>query len=231
MLRLSKLLLLETPAKALCTQSSNPSSYIYIHPSCPPSYHDLIERDLTLHPNFITVDQEKSLVDEIEPIISRRRYEFDHWDDAIHGFRETDRFTWNPDNANVFERIRDTAFPKKADIINKVHILDLAETGWIKPHVDSVRFCGNIIAGLSLLTDSVMRFVMEENKSVVFDVLLQRRSLYVMKDDIRYKFLHEILKNEESFFDGIRVEKGRRISFICRNESCESNSWIEKNSC
>lgn len=214
---------IKTQASKLCTRPSNPPSFIFIHPTCPQSYHDLIKQNISLHPDFVSDTEEKSLLDEIEPILSRKRYEFDHWDDAIHGYRETDRSSWNPCNSNVFDRVRTTAFSAKGNLISAVHILDLSETGWIKPHVDSVRFCGNIIAGLSLLTDSVMRFVMEENKSVVFDVLLQRRSLYVMRNEIRYKFLHEILKNEESFFCDTPVEKGRRISLICRNESRESD--------
>lgn len=28
-----------------------------------------------------------------------------------------------------------------------MHVLDLHENGYIKPHVDAVRFCGNTIAG------------------------------------------------------------------------------------
>ncbi|KAK7586133.1 hypothetical protein V9T40_004009 [Parthenolecanium corni] len=214
----------KTQAKKLFTRPLNSTSFIYIHPCCPQSYHDLIKRNVSLHPDFVSEAEENSLLDEIEPIISRRRYEFDHWDDVIHGYRETDWSSWNSTNAGVFDRVRATAFSRKGNLISPIHILDLSETGWIKPHVDSVRFCGNIIAGLSLLSDSVMRFVMEENKSVVFDVLLQRRSLYVMKDEIRYKFLHEILKDEESFFCGTRIEKGRRISLICRNEKNESNA-------
>lgn len=218
MVLLRNLRLIKIRASKLCTHPTNPPSLIYIHPTCPESYHDLINQDITLHPDFVSDAEEKSLVDEIEPLLGRKRYEFDHWDDAIHGYRETDRLTWNPCNSSVFDRVRATAFPANDKLILPVHILDLSETGWIKPHVDSVRFCGNIIAGLSLLTDSVMRFVMEEDKTVVFDVLLQRRSLYVMRDEIRYKFLHEILKNEESLFRDTRVEKGRRISLICRNE-------------
>lgn len=33
----------------------------------------------------------------------------------------------------------------------------------------------------------------------------------------RYEFTHEILKDEESFFDGRKVARERRISVICRN--------------
>ena len=36
---------------------------------------------------------------------------------------------------------------------------------------------------------------------------------------MRYKFTHEILKNGESFFNGVKVPKSRRISIVCRNEA------------
>lgn len=110
-------------------------------------------------PEFITEEEEKQLHEEIEPYMSRMRYEFDHWDDvsieakrknwrtkiqrylmllqAIHGFRETERKKWYPKNRNVLERVRQVAFD--GAIMPYVHILDLAPDGVIKPHVDSTR--------------------------------------------------------------------------------------------
>lgn len=44
-----------------------------------------------------------------------------------------------------------------------------------------LQFCGEIIAGLSLLTDSVMRLKMVDNESLYKDFLLSRRSLYIMR--------------------------------------------------
>ena len=44
-----------------------------------------------------------------------------------------------------------------------------------------LQFCGSIIAGLSLLSSSIMRFVNEKDKDKKADVLLGRRSLYVMR--------------------------------------------------
>lgn len=41
---------------------------------------------------------------------------------------------------------------------------------------------------------------------------------------IRYKFTHEILKNEDSVFCGGLIKKGRRISLICRSEPDEKLS-------
>lgn len=44
-----------------------------------------------------------------------------------------------------------------------------------------LQFCGNTIAGMSLLSDSVMRLVDDKNKSLSVDILLKRRSVYIMK--------------------------------------------------
>lgn len=71
------------------------------------------------------------------------------------------------------------------------------------------------------------------------DVLLRRRSLYIMRyvcalkwlshnfkinfllnnsQSSRYNFTHEILGNDMSHFQGQQVKKDRRISIICRND-------------
>ena len=94
-----------------------------------------------------------------------------------------------------------------------VHVLDLAADGFIKPHVDSVKFCGSTIAGISLLSDCVMRL---KGPDLQLDAFLPRRSLYVMRDEARYDYTHEILKEDESVVDGRRVLRSRRISLICR---------------
>lgn len=56
-----------------------------------------------------------------------------------------------------------------------------------------------------------------ENKFYA-DLLLPRRSLYIMSHTARYNFTHEILAKEHSQFQGTPVPKTRRISIICRNE-------------
>ncbi|XP_034481814.1 alpha-ketoglutarate-dependent dioxygenase alkB homolog 7, mitochondrial isoform X2 [Drosophila innubila] len=202
-------------------------------------------------PDFISETEEKQLHEEIEPYMSRLRYEFDHWDDAIHGFRETERKKWYPTNRDVLERVRQVAF--EGAIMPYVHVLDLAADGVIKPHVDSTRYCGNTISGISLLSDSVMRLVRadaekyqqsstgttsKENdvdadandaayrhqpeakleNNFYADLLLPRRSLYIMSHTARYNFTHEILANERSLFLGKPIKKTRRISIICRND-------------
>lgn len=192
-------------------------------------------RDMTLVENFITESEEKSLLDELETVFKRMRYEYDHWDDAIHGYRETERKHWYPNNREIIERVAKHAFVDGSAL--HVHILDLAKNGIIKPHVDSSRYCGNIIAGLSLLTECIMRLKrVDETKyyqgreaqqtkddgSVEYeyysDVLLKRRSLYVMKDSARYKFTHEVLATG-AIFNDTPIDKDRRISIVCRNDT------------
>ncbi|BES97132.1 alkB, alkylation repair homolog 7 (E. coli) [Nesidiocoris tenuis] len=174
--------------------------------------------------DFISEDEELSLMKEIEPKLRRMRYQYDHWDDAIHGFRETEQVKWADDNLRVLDRVRATAFPETSRLLPHVHVLDLADNGWIKPHIDSIKFCGSIITGLSLLTDSVMKLDHEMDEKVSFTVLLKRRSLYIMRGVVRYNFKHAILRNEESYFNDRKIDKQRRVSVICRNEPDESNS-------
>lgn len=191
--------------------------------------------DFKIIENFITPEEESSLIQEIEPYLKRMRYERDHWDDAIQGFRETERKQWFPSNRDIINKIIKQSFPN-SKLLPHVHVLDLEASGVIKPHVDSVRFCGNTISGISLLSDSIMKLVQSledpyeassdyraqpKNENVDLyscKVLVKRRSLYIMSDSSRYNFTHEILKNEESFINGTPVIKGRRISIICRNE-------------
>lgn len=174
-----------------------------------------------VYENFISEKEEEMLLKEVEPHMKRLRYEFEvHWDNAIVGFRESEKRDWKKVNQVVIERIRQFAFENsKTPLIPHVHLLDLHEDGCIKPHVDAIRFCGDTIAGLSLLSQSVMRMVHEKEKQPVVDVLLPRRSLYITRDFARYDYTHEILHNKESRFRDQNIHKHRRISILLRNEA------------
>lgn len=196
-------------------------------------------RDMTLYEDFISVSEEQELMTEVDQVTKRMRYEYDHWDDAIHGYRETERKGWYPHNRLVLDRLGKFSFDTA--VMPYVHVLDLAKDGIIKPHVDSSRYCGNIIAGLSLLTDCIMRLRrVDETKyyqgnnsdqihvkpdaeatkefDYYVDILLKRRSLYIMRDSARYKFTHEVLA-PGALFKQQPVDKDRRVSIICRNDS------------
>ncbi|XP_060882675.1 alpha-ketoglutarate-dependent dioxygenase alkB homolog 7, mitochondrial [Labrus mixtus] len=184
------------------------------------SSQELVRRlgsQVEVRTSFITEEEEGAFLQELEPGLKKKRYEYDHWDDAIHGYRETERARWGAACEEVLNRVRSSAFPEGSQLLGPVHILDLDKNGFIKPHIDSVKFCGSTIAGLSLLSDSIMRLVREDNSSEWLDLLLPRRSLYILRDEARYNFTHEILKEEDSVFSGQLVPRLRRISIICRN--------------
>lgn len=52
----------------------------------------------------------------------------------------------------VLKRVRDIAFPEGTPPLSLVHVLDLAEKGVIKPHIDSERV--SLIILLSLLINA-----------------------------------------------------------------------------
>ncbi|MBN3302001.1 ALKB7 dioxygenase, partial [Amia calva] len=182
-----------------------------------PGALDKVRGQVEVREEFISEAEESALLQELEPGLRKKRYEFDHWDDAIHGYRETERVQWSPAGGAVLDRVRGVAFPGGGPLLGPVHVLDLDKTGYIKPHVDSVKFCGSTIAGLSLLSDSVMRLVSQQDAADWVDLLLPRRSLYIIRGSARYDFTHEILRDEESVFGGLRVPRQRRVTVICRN--------------
>lgn len=178
-----------------------------------------INQSLCLLPEFITEDEEQLLLKEIERDLKRHPYEKDHWDEAIVNFRESERKHWNKCNEVVIDRLRSASFDPNCKQLPYAHVLDLAQDGYIKPHIDSVRFCGDTVAILSLLSDCVLKLVHDEQKSKSVKCLVPRRSLYILRGASRYDYTHEILRNEESFFREKAVHKSRRISIVCRNDA------------
>uniref|UniRef100_A0A2K5WQZ7 Alpha-ketoglutarate-dependent dioxygenase alkB homolog 7, mitochondrial n=1 Tax=Macaca fascicularis TaxID=9541 RepID=A0A2K5WQZ7_MACFA len=136
---------------------------------------------------------------------------------AIHGFRETEKSRWSEASRAILQRVQAAAFGPGQTLLSSVHVLDLEARGYIKPHVDSIKFCGATIAGLSLLSPSVMRLVHTQHPGEWLELLLEPGSLYILRGSARYDFSHEILRDEESFFGERRIPRGRRISVICRS--------------
>ena len=75
-------------------------------------------------PDFINEEEELSLVKEVEPHLKRLVYEKDHWDEAIIGFRETEKKHWNKMNEKLIEKLRLTAFKPDVKHLPYVHVLD-----------------------------------------------------------------------------------------------------------
>uniref|UniRef100_A0A0K0FA85 2OG-FeII_Oxy_2 domain-containing protein n=1 Tax=Strongyloides venezuelensis TaxID=75913 RepID=A0A0K0FA85_STRVS len=218
-----------TSFRRLCSLVKPKREFIYFHEkdTWPVELIKNIEKNCFVSPDFITEKEEDELISEITPHMKRLKYERDHWDDAIYLFREREQRNWSKENEIVIKRVIENSIPKESEHLSYVHILDLHKDGYIKPHIDSVRYCGNIVTGLSLLSDAVMRLVSKDRK-YIFDLFLQRRSLYKLSGAGRYEFTHEILPRDKSRFRGHQIFRDRRISVVCRDLPKRSNGDKER---
>ncbi|XP_041972262.1 alpha-ketoglutarate-dependent dioxygenase alkB homolog 7, mitochondrial [Aricia agestis] len=182
-----------------------------------PELRQAVVRHMRVIPDFVSEAEEAALLAEVEPQLKRMRYEYDHWDNAIEGYRETERAQWGGAAEAAMRRVR-AAFPAGARLLAAAHVLDLAAAGHIRPHVDAVRFCGDTIAGLCLLSAAVMRLAHLRRPHLALDALLQRRALYIMSGVARYEFNHAVLGGEASVWRGARLPRKRRVAIICREQ-------------
>eukprot|EP00586_Coscinodiscus_wailesii_P013203 CAMPEP_0172506632 /NCGR_PEP_ID=MMETSP1066-20121228/196809_1 /TAXON_ID=671091 /ORGANISM="Coscinodiscus wailesii, Strain CCMP2513" /LENGTH=237 /DNA_ID=CAMNT_0013283741 /DNA_START=74 /DNA_END=787 /DNA_ORIENTATION=- len=183
--------------------------------------------------SIISSDEAASLIMDIEPRMKRRRYEKGHWDAVIKGYKEIEfgGFDLLNGSLDAMSRIK-KILAKEYGVMNWLpcHVIDLKEDGELTAHVDSVRFSGGIVAGLSLMSPSVMRLrpdatPLDDKSSDVdnghVDLYLPPLSLYVLSGVSRYEYTHELLPTnsifQESMSREFNVTRGRRISIIFRD--------------
>jgi alkylated DNA repair protein alkB homolog 7 len=174
--------------------------------------------------------------------VSRKRRAKEHWDAVIVKYRE---FTILDDDPGLFLPFQTTVFdPIRTLILEKhlvhrgaddvkwlpPHAIDLHRDGGILAHVDSTRFSGDVVCGLSLKSTCIMRLrpAGEDGKpdpqqlDNYVDLLLEPRSLYVLQGDGRYKYTHEIMVTNSVFnINGDKprlVSRDPRLSIIFRDD-------------
>jgi alkylated DNA repair protein alkB family protein 7 len=172
-----------------------------------------VQSSFTVINNYVTEKEEEELMKEVDTSFKRRKYQYSHWDGVITGYRETEKANWShPVCQSVIDRLHGNAND------SPVHVLDLASDGFIRPHIDSVKFCGDTISSISLLSDSIMKLTHHINKDKWILALLPRYSLYIMKGLVRYEYAHEILPDHLSNFNGHHIPRSRRVSIISRTK-------------
>ena len=127
------------------------------------------QRFLRVVPHFVTGDEEAAFVRALTPKLQRQRYQGTHWDAVINRYKETElppaeQLPEHDGDGAVIRAVmqRTVAYLRRATqsptmAVLPPHVIDLAADGHIGPHVDSVKFSGGMVAGLSLLSDRVMR--------------------------------------------------------------------------
>ncbi|RQM25349.1 hypothetical protein B5M09_011997 [Aphanomyces astaci] len=103
----------------------------------------LVWNDLQVMQDVLTLDEERLLADEAAALLRRRRYEVNHWDQVIVNFKEMETVKWSQEAADILARVRTLPIlPQDLEYFPPVHVIDLAEAGYIKPHVDSIKCPG-----------------------------------------------------------------------------------------
>ncbi len=169
----------------------------------------------------------------------RRRYEKGHWDAVITNYKEIELASeyLSVESNNVIERVQlqlqNTYFANvQSPQWLPSHAIDLHKEGKLTAHVDSVKFSGHLVAGLSLLSPSIMRLkpaadteianhdddhdseepnhpsideTTRQNDENFVDLFLPARSLYVLSGVSRYKYTHELLPSGHTFSSNQRT--------------------------
>ena len=180
-------------------------------------------------PNFISEQEHDLLVQECENSIRDLPYLEDHYDRVIRKYREVELSLssgeWSLPATKVFDRVKKSAplLPRDLPLSPQVHVIDIANDGHIEPHIDSIKFLGGFIIGMSLLSSSVMELTKTIDNASTTDktvstvrLLLPPRSLYVLGGVSRYQYKHAIVPSRQTWRDGLEVERARRISLIMR---------------
>lgn len=184
--------------------------------------------DCMVFEDFLTKGEHDSLANEIVSDdcdlrlqrFRRKKYEMDHWDSVIKGYKELERHIefWNESNAKTLRKtqafIHEHLKAHVDDCVNldwlPPHIIDLASDGAISPHVDSIKFSGKVVAGLSLLSERTMwlRLADQQTDTPKICLKLPPRSLYILCNKARYELAHSVECNPSS---------ERRLSIIFRD--------------
>jgi len=227
----------------MCTSHAVPQqgSVLAVNPAGTP-----VPLPLLVRRDFISPEEHDTIAAWLQPKLARRRYESGHWDGVITRFREMQiPVSPSPDCPTlltVLDRMKGL-IPATAIAQPHVHVLDLASDGAIDFHVDSVKFSGRLVCGVTLLSPAVMRLRREPPSPVAtpewvwrddgatagatVDVWLPARSVYMLIDTSRYQWAHAVLAGTHTYpahhsggsaASTTVVERGRRISLIIRDE-------------
>lgn len=198
---------------------------------------------LFFFPEAVSEEEQRLLLDEVQPRLRRKQYSGSHWDNVIVDYKvrtlpplvltlsqsypfhivlqETELLRWNnPACGEIIERlkeqIRECLQLDQSVVFLPPHVVDLSPQGYIQPHVDSVKFSGGFIAGLSLLSTRILRLVHVHDKKQA-EVLVEPRSLYVLSHKLRYEYEHGILGPQDTpaYFEPVQCEQ--RISVMLRD--------------
>ena len=202
-----------------------------------------------VHDNIITQAESDALKKDVLERLRKRRFQKGHWDAVITDYKEVEipSYTLSQESLVCLERLQRyievNNFNGKEVEWLPMHAIQLKKDSKLKAHVDSVKFSGEIVAGLSLSSPSIMRLKPASSSEIAdddyvpdhhdesqskslenaghVDLYLPPLSLYVLSGVSRFRYTHELLPTNSSFqWNGeiINVERDTRISIIFRDK-------------
>jgi alkylated DNA repair dioxygenase AlkB len=176
---------------------------------------------LELHFNFISIDEEKQLLKNIDDSIwlrdlSRRvqhyGYKYDYRARKIdNSFYLGELPQWLNDLAHKIYK------KKLIDFIPDQAIINEYDPGQgIASHVDCEPCFGDTIISLSLGSTCIMNFNKEVNSLDKIPILLEPRCLVIMNKESRYNWFHGIPARKSDKFNDEVIKRKRRVSITFR---------------
>lgn len=172
---------------------------------------------LILIPEFITKEDEKSFMEEIDKrkwsdVLKRRTqhygYRYDYKKRNIDKIEKAENIPeWSSEL--IKNLINQGLFSRKPD---QMIVNEYKPGQGISRHIDSLIFDEPIVS-ISLLSSCVMIFTLNKEK---IEILLKPRDALVMTGDSRWKWYHEIPARKKDKIGDQIIERTRRISMTFR---------------
>ena len=175
---------------------------------------------LRYFPDFITLGQEKSLLEAIDSApwrqdLQRRVQQYGYRYDYKARTATKDMYL-----GVLPEWIQSIAkrlyWEKLMPVIPDQAIINEYEPGQgISAHIDGVYCFGDTVVSLSLGSGCLMKFA-SDSLALQYDLYLESRSLVVLQSEARYKWTHSIAPRKNDYFNEMRLPRSRRISITFR---------------
>ncbi len=172
-------------------------------------------------PNYISLEQEKSLITTIDNQVwlndLKRRVQHYGYKYDYKAKKITDALKLGelPDWIKVYcNKLHSEKLVSQ--IPDQVIINEYQAGQGITPHIDCVPCFGDTIASLSLGSACVMEFT-HSKTSEKQSLLLEPKSLVILSGEARYDWQHSIPQRKTDKYNGNIINRTRRISLTFRN--------------
>lgn len=176
---------------------------------------------LTLINDFLTEDEEKNLIEEInrqewmndlQRRVQHYGYKYDYKSKIISKNNYIGKL---PDFCKeILIRIKENKISEND--FDQLIVNEYKPGQGISPHVDHTEFFEDGIISISLGSNCFMNFQSCQDKTIIKPILLNRRSLICLTKDARYRWKHSIQQRKYDVIGQRKVARETRVSLTFR---------------